>query len=952
MEGEISYKRVALAIGIAVMFFGGIGFLLSNDGTLFKGQLTFTNPDGTYTCQGTTFSAADLKNLPANQQEDCFKEIITTQLQNKSCDEIDADAKATIPSLLAVQEYRYLAQPIYDAYKAKGCTGGSFFSSYTDSELAKIGDYCPQGTYLFNKDNLKHLNGTDSTSTAQMCIPFNSTNSTFKAIIDSAQLSSCTNLAKISLNENNRFGLTSATKNELDAKIATDCACPGGFAYDKDSAGQCTYSCTKGKQAVQDAKNAYYLAIQSNSPTKLQALANLKATVEDAEKNQCYTSTETATICKEITPFKESTTITNEEKTTLDALTGSQVLGCCTNPGEELQTDGSCKVSASQLAKDFEFSVAVYELAKKQSSAQTGTKLQNVLAVSKSVSSNLELKTSNLKASSATCSSITTLLNSTSVADTDAAALLAAANTLQCCPSPGTLQAVNESVAGKKSYACAAKTTDMQTFVETEMKECAEVAEASVESISNMLIGDVRTSLKEKDSAKLKTNLDKVIAEVEKTTSTYNCKMNQANKAGTVTVWQNFNKILYGTPFDSVNYSPDALKSLDDLINESLNVCYYTFDKPSEKIDVYSAELSKDPMQLICKTPVATKKPELSSNTLIEPASATIDVAKGERIKFTYGLTEDGTATLSVLNQLGQQTLSKEDNLTKGAVVTTFWDAKLVEGFVPAGTYTYTILPKNSAGVGAKKMGTITVTNSGQGADNPTPPPTPNDDEDGNDTPTPPPSDDDDDDDDDAKQPSTSKPIKLEKVKTSPQSFNPLVNDTKISFSVTAPAIISVRVYNSKGQVVVTLVNDDEVKKGDHFVWWDGTDSNTGKGDVVEPGKYQYKVSASDPKTDQTKDTETGEINVVYAKTSSAGSGDFEDGGTVVATSVTTTTDNSGTSQNVIGQTNTQTQDQIYQANATMAMQNATTGTTSETGPGVLLYSLLPLAGYFLTRKK
>ena len=71
-----------------------------------------------------------------------------------------------------------------------------------------------------------------------------------------------------------------------------------------------------------------------------------------------------------------------------------------------------------------------------------------------------------------------------------------------------------------------------------------------------------------------------------------------------------------------------------------------------------------------------------------------------------------------------------------------------------------------------------------------------------------------------------------------PNPFNP---STKISFNIPTASSVEVTVYNTKGQLVTTLV-DDHFEAGIYNIVWNGTD-RTNK--PVSSGIYFYKVSAA-----------------------------------------------------------------------------------------------------------
>jgi hypothetical protein len=68
-----------------------------------------------------------------------------------------------------------------------------------------------------------------------------------------------------------------------------------------------------------------------------------------------------------------------------------------------------------------------------------------------------------------------------------------------------------------------------------------------------------------------------------------------------------------------------------------------------------------------------------------------------------------------------------------------------------------------------------------------------------------------------------------------PNPFNPV---TSIRFSTKEAGRVNIVIYNSKGQVVRTLLNEDK-KSGNHTVIWNGTDD---AGKAVSSGMYLYKM--------------------------------------------------------------------------------------------------------------
>ncbi len=79
-----------------------------------------------------------------------------------------------------------------------------------------------------------------------------------------------------------------------------------------------------------------------------------------------------------------------------------------------------------------------------------------------------------------------------------------------------------------------------------------------------------------------------------------------------------------------------------------------------------------------------------------------------------------------------------------------------------------------------------------------------------------------------------------------PNPFNP---ETTIQFNLVENSNVSLTVYNVKGEVVNTLV-DEAMPVGNHSVVWNGTDANNF---VVPSGIYFYKMKAGDRYTSTKK---------------------------------------------------------------------------------------------------
>jgi len=71
-----------------------------------------------------------------------------------------------------------------------------------------------------------------------------------------------------------------------------------------------------------------------------------------------------------------------------------------------------------------------------------------------------------------------------------------------------------------------------------------------------------------------------------------------------------------------------------------------------------------------------------------------------------------------------------------------------------------------------------------------------------------------------------------------PNPFNP---QTTIGFNLPASEKVSVSVYNLKGEMVKTLIDNSHYQAGKHTVFWDGTDAF---GNKVSTGVYYYRFQA------------------------------------------------------------------------------------------------------------
>lgn len=69
---------------------------------------------------------------------------------------------------------------------------------------------------------------------------------------------------------------------------------------------------------------------------------------------------------------------------------------------------------------------------------------------------------------------------------------------------------------------------------------------------------------------------------------------------------------------------------------------------------------------------------------------------------------------------------------------------------------------------------------------------------------------------------------------------NPFNAGTKIEYELPNPSRVSLKVYNTQGQLVGSLLDDDFEPAGIHSVSWDGTDNN---GKPVRSGVYFYQLT-------------------------------------------------------------------------------------------------------------
>lgn len=171
---------------------------------------------------------------------------------------------------------------------------------------------------------------------------------------------------------------------------------------------------------------------------------------------------------------------------------------------------------------------------------------------------------------------------------------------------------------------------------------------------------------------------------------------------------------------------------------------------------------------------------------------------------------------------------------------------------------------------------------------------------------------------------STDGKIKITNADVFPKGFNPKIGKTKISYELNLKAKIDVKIIDNTGQTVATLIDNQAVDAGKYYVEWNGTKNNQAGGELLGNGSYRFKIDAKNQTSGAIEDTAQGDLSIIYpANTTNPSS---------VENKTTTTTSSA-------------------QAAATVAVQNAQSGKTAETGPGILIYALLPLGAFILKRK-
>ena len=92
----------------------------------------------------------------------------------------------------------------------------------------------------------------------------------------------------------------------------------------------------------------------------------------------------------------------------------------------------------------------------------------------------------------------------------------------------------------------------------------------------------------------------------------------------------------------------------------------------------------------------------------------------------------------------------------------------------------------------------------------------------------------------------------IEDVDCQPRAFSPLggalSSETDISFGLTGPADVTVRVYNTSGRLERVIARDTPMAPGRNSLAWDGRDEDE---DIVASGLYIVVVSAGDERAEK-----------------------------------------------------------------------------------------------------
>jgi flagellar hook assembly protein FlgD len=159
-----------------------------------------------------------------------------------------------------------------------------------------------------------------------------------------------------------------------------------------------------------------------------------------------------------------------------------------------------------------------------------------------------------------------------------------------------------------------------------------------------------------------------------------------------------------------------------------------------------------------------------------------------------------------------------------------------------------------------------------------------------------------------------------------PVGFNPgQGEETEVKFTLNCSVLIELNILDSDDEIVVTLIDNVEKSATDHSLPWYGTANNSSSGESVESGTYQYQIIAKDIDSDEELETEEGDINVIVIEEDPPEEDPPEED---------------------------PPEEDPPDDEATEVLQNTDDGTTSETGPGILIYGIFPVLGVLYNRKK
>lgn len=208
--------------------------------------------------------------------------------------------------------------------------------------------------------------------------------------------------------------------------------------------------------------------------------------------------------------------------------------------------------------------------------------------------------------------------------------------------------------------------------------------------------------------------------------------------------------------------------------------------------------------------------------------------------------------------------------------------------------------------------------------------------------------------DDETKLTTTGSGIKLTSVSAAPKSFNALIDETKISYTLSSQAIVEMKIIDQNNETIVQLLDNQTINAGDYFIRWNGTKDNKSSGIAVSAGKYKYRIIAKNPTTTAVADTSEGDIDVFTITTASSSSSSLSNSAAVNSSGGTAYLPSlyNATGPTTTGSYYPSNVSAYNQPGATISLQNSSKGKTAGTGPGILIYSIFPLAGYFMSRKK